>query len=120
MRVLLRKDGGKLEGRVKTKEGKESAGFVALIPRNAASEHVYRSTEAGSDGKFRLTNIAPGEYMLIALERNDEDAYFEAQYIRQFDSRTSKMKTYIIAAYTRSHFAHFFISNPTLTLRFLR
>lgn len=92
VRVLLRKDGGKLEGRVKTKEGKESAGFVALIPRNAASEHVYRSTEAGSDGKFRLTNIAPGEYRLIALERNDEDAYFEVQYIRQFDSRTYPIK----------------------------
>lgn len=86
--ILLKKDGGKIEGGVKNKDEQSSPAFVVLAPKNRKAEHLFRTANAGSDGRFSLLAVAPAEYDLLAFDRNDEDSYFEEEYLRGFQSHS--------------------------------
>jgi Carboxypeptidase regulatory-like domain len=60
---------------------------VVLIPdasRRGNSEN-YRFTLADRSGKFSLRSVPPGEYLILAFEEIDRDAYMDPEFIQQHE-----------------------------------
>ncbi|MEO8098936.1 MAG: carboxypeptidase regulatory-like domain-containing protein [Acidobacteriota bacterium] len=77
VRIRMRNDGGSLTGTVRLRDRTAASGFVALAPKNRAAVHKYRTAIVATDGSYRITSIAPGQYSLLALERNYDDDYLD-------------------------------------------
>jgi uncharacterized surface anchored protein len=71
------KGGSKIEG-VAMKDGQPFAGaMVLLVPKDASRSSLLRRDQSDSDGTFSLTDIAPGQYTLIAIDDGRDLAYAE-------------------------------------------
>jgi len=84
VRVLLKHDGGRLEGKVTDGSRTPWRAFVAVAPRDRRIEFSFRSAFTMSDGTFQIGNIPPGEYDVFAFDRNDEDIYLNADFLRRY------------------------------------
>ena len=82
--VLLKRDGGRLEGKVTDGSNTPWRAFVAVAPRDRRIEYWFRSAFTMSDGTFQISNIPPGEYDVFAFDRNDEDIYYNADFLRRY------------------------------------
>lgn len=87
VRVLLKRDGGKINGTVQKREGVSAPALIVLAPKDHKAQQFFRSTTAAGDGTFALSPIAPGEYDLFAFDRNEEDAYLDDAYLRAFKTK---------------------------------
>jgi hypothetical protein len=87
VRVLLKRDGGKIIGTVQKREGVNAPALIVLAPKDHKAQQFFRSTTTAGDGTFALSPIAPGEYDLFAFDRNEEDAYLDDAYLRAFNSK---------------------------------
>jgi protocatechuate 3,4-dioxygenase beta subunit len=67
--VLVARGMGEVTG-VALREGKPVAGaMIALVPPNPANNRVlFRRDQSDSDGTFRLADVVPGQYTLLAIE----------------------------------------------------
>jgi hypothetical protein len=83
VRILLKKDGGAIEGKVADRGRAPSRAFVVLAPRNRKIEYWYRSSFTRGDGTFKLFDIAPGEYDLFAFTNNEDDLYYDESFLRE-------------------------------------
>ena len=82
--VLVKRDGGRLEGKV-TDGGKAPwRAFVAVAPRDRRIEFWFRTAFTMSDGSFSIANIPPGEFDVFAFERNEDDVYYNAEFLRRY------------------------------------
>jgi hypothetical protein len=71
------KGGSKIEG-VAMKDGQPFVGaMVLLVPKDASRSSLLRRDQSDSDGTFSLTDIAPGQYTLIAIDDGRDLAYAE-------------------------------------------
>lgn len=84
IRILLKRDGGRIEGNVTDRDQPPWRAFVVAAPRDRRIGPWFRFTNTRSDGSFQLVNVPPGEYDVFALERNDDDSFFNADYLRGF------------------------------------
>jgi len=84
VRVLLKRDGGRLEGKVTDGSNTPWRAFVAVAPRDRRIEFWFRGAFTMSDGSFQISNIPPGEYDVFAFDRNDEDIYYNAEFLRRY------------------------------------
>jgi hypothetical protein len=84
IRVLLKRDGGRLEGKVTDGSNTPWRAFVAVAPRDRRIDFWFRSAFTMSDGTFQISNIPPGEYDVFAFDRNDEDIYYNADFLRRY------------------------------------
>jgi hypothetical protein len=84
--VLLKRDGGRLEGKVTDGSRTPWRAFVAVAPRDRRMEFSFRSAFTMSDGTFQIGNIPPGEYDVFAFDRNDEDIYLNADFLRRYSA----------------------------------
>jgi hypothetical protein len=82
--IVLKRDAGSIAGTVTGQDNGPVKAFVVAAPKNRRQEHLFRTAMSGADGTFNLTNVAPGEYDVFALDRNEEDAYLDADYLDQF------------------------------------
>jgi hypothetical protein len=82
--VLLKRDGGRLEGKVTDGSRTPWRAFVAVAPRDRRIDYWFRSAFTMSDGTFQISNIPPGEYDVFAFDRNDEDIYYNADFLRLY------------------------------------
>lgn len=87
--ILLKKDGGRIEGRVKNGDAPAGQAFVVLAPRNRSAVNWFRTATTGLDGSFKFTSIVPGDYDLFAFDRNEDDSYFDQVYLQKFTSQAS-------------------------------
>jgi Carboxypeptidase regulatory-like domain len=67
--VVVRNDCGGVRGNV-SKDGQPAMGRVLLIPEGAPRAGI--STAANSDGGFQATGLAPGKYVVVALDGADD------------------------------------------------
>jgi Carboxypeptidase regulatory-like domain len=84
IRILLKRDGGILEGKVTDGSNTPWRAFVAVAPRDRRIEFWFRNAFTMSDGTFKISNIPPGEYDVFAFDRNDEDIYYNADFLRRY------------------------------------
>jgi hypothetical protein len=57
---------------------------VVLVPnRNRERADLFRSATADANGRFTISNVAPGDYRVLAWEALDTNAWFDPDVIRQ-------------------------------------
>jgi hypothetical protein len=87
--ILIRRDAGSIQGRVTDGNRPGRQAFVVLAPQDRNAVARYKTTTAGPlTGSFQFGEIAPGDYDLFALDRNDEDQYVRETYLRKFAERS--------------------------------
>jgi hypothetical protein len=60
--------------------------YVFVFPADRASwtqqsRRFRPPTRPGTDGKFRVTNLPPGDYLVVALTDFEENAFLDASFI---------------------------------------
>jgi hypothetical protein len=76
--IVLRDDGGSIEGDVTNADGQPVAGLVMLL-RNG------RATVIPSGGHFKLQNLAPGDYTVYAWDDSSAVEYANPEWMRRFN-----------------------------------
>jgi hypothetical protein len=84
--VLLKKDGGSINGTVRGDKGPVPQAFLVLAPKNRKATIRYMTVSSDKDGNYQLSAIAPGDYELYAFDRNDEDSYLDDDYLRKYNT----------------------------------
>jgi len=87
-RITLLSDGGRVEGMVVDDSGRPiSNAGVVLVPDavRRSSPQQYRTAESDADGRFTLHGIPPGDYSAFAWESVQENAYLNADYMRNYE-----------------------------------
>jgi uncharacterized surface anchored protein len=86
--ILLGFQPGTVAGSVM--DGKDQpfqAATSVLIPNVRNRTDLYKSATSDQNGKFNLTNVAPGDYKLFVWESIPAGAYFDAAYLRPFEDK---------------------------------
>jgi hypothetical protein len=90
VRILLKNDGARVDGRVRDGGKIPARAFVVLAPKDRSVEYWFRSAFTSPvDGTFRLNGVPPGDYDLFAFDRNDEDVYYDDAFLREYMSRST-------------------------------
>jgi hypothetical protein len=63
------------------------AATSVLVPNLRNRTDLYKSATSDQNGKFNLTNVAPGDYKLFVWEAIPAGAYFDATYLRPFEDK---------------------------------
>jgi hypothetical protein len=89
LEIVLASDSGLLSGRVidQNREAVPSVTAV-LIPESARRSRMdlYRSSATDTGGRFRFQGIAPGEYKLFAWEDVVDGAWFDPEFLRNWEN----------------------------------
>jgi hypothetical protein len=88
--VRVKSNGGRIEGVVQSTDRKPSSGaVVVLVPPFARRRNpsLYAVTTSGSDGRFSLRGIQPGEYKVFAWESVPEEAWRNADFLAGYESQ---------------------------------
>jgi len=83
--LLISSNVGAIDGVAVDAAGQPMAGAqVVLIPgRGRERAELFRPVTADLNGRFTISSIAPGEYILAAWEAMEPNAYFDPNSIRQ-------------------------------------
>jgi hypothetical protein len=86
--VLLGFQPGTVAGSVTdAKDQPFQAATSVLVPNSRNRTDLYKSATSDQNGKFNLTNVAPGDYKLFVWEAIPAGAYFDATYLRPFEDK---------------------------------
>ena len=86
--IVLGFQPGTLSGSVTDSKSQPfQAATSVLVPNARNRTDLYRNATSDQNGKFNLTNVAPGEYKLFAWESIPSGAYYDAAYIRPFEDK---------------------------------
>jgi protocatechuate 3,4-dioxygenase beta subunit len=88
--VVLGADGGSVEGRVLDQRLQPVVNaVVVLVPGPTARKRadLYKDTWSDGAGRFRFTNIPPGEYTMFAWEYVDDGLWQDTEFMRREESR---------------------------------
>jgi hypothetical protein len=86
VRIVLKSDGGTIEGTVK-EDDRVASSFVVLAPKDRRLEQNFRTVVADREGTFKLSDIAPGDYDLYAFDRDEDDDYLDDVFLGEFADR---------------------------------
>jgi beta-lactamase regulating signal transducer with metallopeptidase domain/protocatechuate 3,4-dioxygenase beta subunit len=86
LEVVVALNGGTIEGVVRERQAPAANAVVVLIPVARGRFDLYRVSNSGGDGRFRMRAIPPGEYRLFAWEYVEDGAWFDAAFMRGRES----------------------------------
>jgi hypothetical protein len=92
VRIVLKTDGGTLQGMAKQNGTGVDKAFVVLAPKDRRLSQNFRAVNANRDGAFRLSAIPPGDYDLFAFDRNEDDDYLDETFLQRFSDRAVEIK----------------------------
>jgi hypothetical protein len=87
--IVLSADGGQISGAVKQEEGEEPVKgatvllFSADSSRRGARSRWTRTTQSDQQGGFRLSGVAPGEYLACALLNHEAGTESSSEYLQE-------------------------------------
>jgi|KBSSwiStaDraftv2_1062776.scaffolds.fasta_scaffold00773_19 hypothetical protein len=86
--VVVSSHAGQLEGNLIDKAQKPVAGVqVTIVPTvYRARRELYRTAITDANGHFKIASVTPGEYKAFAWEELEPFSYFDADFIRKFES----------------------------------
>jgi hypothetical protein len=84
VRILMKRDGGTLKVTVRDETAPPWRAFVVAAPRDRRIEYWFIRGFTMSDGTITLSGLAPGEYDVFAFDRNDEDIFYNADFLRRY------------------------------------
>ena len=83
---------GEVNGSVQDDKGEPVPGAViGLIPTPRKAFRV-RSVRADQNGTFKLGNVPPGDYEVVALDRIENGAWEDDEYLKPVHSKMTKVK----------------------------
>jgi hypothetical protein len=84
--VVLKAGIQTITGSVTDSQSKPVSGIaVVLIPAQREKVGLIRTTNTDQNGKFTMTNLAPGEYNLFSWESIENNAYMEPGFLLQYE-----------------------------------
>ena len=95
LEVIVKSDGGTIEGTVSGADKKPLTGrSVVLVPEVARRKNfaLFRTTASDEQGGFRLTRVPPGNYRLFAWDSVVPGAYESAEFLQRYESRGVDVK----------------------------
>ena len=93
LKIYIASDGGTVTGTV-TKDDQPSPGVpVYLLPADRAKRITafIRTATSGQDGSFSLANVAPGSYLLLALEDGETGFWEDDADFSRVESKAVKV-----------------------------
>jgi Carboxypeptidase regulatory-like domain len=89
LELVLNSGAGRIDGTVESEENPAPAAVVALIPEGKLrlQPNRYRQVLSDQSGRFALKNIAPGDYTLSAWEQIEHGAYYDPEFLAQYEDR---------------------------------
>lgn len=87
--VVISANGGQIDGTVVNDKQQSVPGIQAvLIPASQGNRiDLYKTAVADANGHFTIRGIAPGDYKLFSWEALEQFAYFDSDFVRQFEQR---------------------------------
>jgi hypothetical protein len=92
--VVIRPGTSKIDGTVMNGQGQPVAGArVVLIPeRSRERSELFRPATADPSGRFAITNVAPGDYKLVAWDSIEPFAFFDPELLKQADENGKSVR----------------------------
>ncbi len=93
LQVVLGTDGGHALVRVMRDEKPLADAKVVLLPVDAARRFTETVHGALSDeaGQANFKDVAPGDYLILAWERIDDDQWFDPDFVKLYQSQAARV-----------------------------
>jgi hypothetical protein len=85
IQILLKKDGGKINGQLPPRGGLFRPAFVVLAPKDRQLTSVIRTIATDRKRAFQFSGIAPGAYELFAFDQ--ETDYLGDESLKKYAAR---------------------------------
>lgn len=93
--VVASANGGIIEGVVTDAHGQAVADAVIVAapePSLRARREQFHKTISDQNGRFSLHAIAPGQYTLFAWDNVDGDAYYDPEFLKNYEQQASSLE----------------------------
>jgi hypothetical protein len=89
LELVLSPGAGRIDGTVGSDEQSVPGASVVLVPdgKGRGQPNYYRQAVTDQLGRFAMRNIVPGDYTLFAWEQIDRGAYFDPEFLGQYEDR---------------------------------
>jgi protocatechuate 3,4-dioxygenase beta subunit len=89
MELVLSPGAGRIDGTAMSAEQSVPGASVVLVPegKGRGQPIYYRQAVTDLLGRFAMRNIIPGDYRLFAWEQIDRGAYFDPEFLGQYEDR---------------------------------
>jgi hypothetical protein len=83
---------GQVSGEVTDSAGRPvPAAITVLIPTARGRTDLYKTTNSDANGRVNFTNVAPGDYKVIAWEDVPQGAYLNADFVAPYEDRAQSV-----------------------------
>jgi len=91
--IVVSPNSGRLEGNVSLDRQKFANATVALVPSSSLRQqtNLFKNTQTNAEGHFIFESIPPGSYKLFAWEDVEPLAWFDEEFIRNFENRGTEI-----------------------------
>jgi hypothetical protein len=92
--IVISNSGGRIEGSVTDISSNLAAQVpVVLVPDlHRDVTWLYKRANSDDKGHFAFTNVPPGSYKLFALDSMEPYAYFDPDFVKQFDDKGTAVR----------------------------
>jgi uncharacterized protein (DUF2141 family) len=89
LELVLTPGAGRIEGTLERDQRPVPRGLVVLVPdgKGRSQPNDYQTCLTSLSGGFGLSNIIPGDYTLFAWEQVERGAYFDPEFLAQYEDR---------------------------------
>jgi hypothetical protein len=89
LELVLSPGAGRVDGTVGSDEQPVAAATVVLVPdgKGRGQPNDYRLAVIDQLGRFAIRNVVPGDYTLFAWEHIERGAYFDPEFLAQYEDR---------------------------------
>ncbi|HET9130233.1 MAG TPA: carboxypeptidase-like regulatory domain-containing protein, partial [Terriglobia bacterium] len=93
LEIVLNTNEGRLEGDVTADRQKFSNATVVLMPSSSLRQqtNLYQTVQSNVEGHFTFENIPPGTYKVFAWEDVETFAWFDAEFMRNYENRGTEV-----------------------------
>jgi len=91
LNILLGADGGEVDGMVETASGQPAAGTqvtLAQAEEYDGRDDLFKRVSTDAAGNFKIPDVAPGEYRILAWESDPQDSTQSAEFRKPFEGRS--------------------------------
>jgi len=87
--IVLSPNAGQVEGTVVNDKQEPASGIQVVLIPDLHRERVdlYKTSMSTQSGRFTIRSITPGDYKLFAWEAPEQFAYFDSDFVQQFESQ---------------------------------
>lgn len=92
--IVISPNGAAISGSVADSDGNPKSGATVLVVPTADRHQrldLYKTANSDQSGAFRFAGVAPGDYLLFALEDHERGAEYDPKYVEQFASQAEKL-----------------------------